>query len=226
MCGRFVQGMSAEEFADEFKTYQLGALPKPSWNIKPTQDIAILLEDHKQPGLSRAEAARWALTPVWSKTLATRTPLFNARIESVLEKPSFKASAKNRRCLIPATGYYEWTGEKGARKPHYIHLEDEPILFAGLHSWWHEPGAGDDEGWHLTATMLTMESYGPIHEIHHRIPVFMSEEMLDDWLNPSIEGVPELYDAVTATAVEVGNKLREHEVSPLKGDSPELIKAV
>lgn len=220
-------GLTQEEFEKEFTEYRVEhELPDPNWNIKPTQDITVLREDHKQPGVKLAQPARWSLTPVWSKTLATRTPLFNARIETVLEKPSFKASAKNRRCLIPAEGYYEWTGEKNARVPHFIHHPGELILFAGLYSWWHEPDAGDDEGWHLTTTMLTMDSYGPMEHIHHRIPVFMSEEMLADWIDPTIEGVPELYGAVEATAREVGNRLEEYEVKPLRGNGPELITAV
>ncbi|MDA3146498.1 SOS response-associated peptidase [Leucobacter sp. UCMA 4100] len=219
--------MSYEEAEEHFKLYSFAPeLPMPSWNIKPTQDVTVFLEDHKEPGHFRAEAARWALTPVWSKTLATKTPLFNARVETVLEKPSFKASAKSRRCLIPATGYYEWTGEKTARKPHFIHLAEEPILFAGLHSWWHEPDAGNDEGWHLTTTILTMDSYGPMQPIHHRIPVFMTPEMQADWLSPAVEGVPELFEMVAETARSVGELLVEHEVAPLKGDGPELLTAV
>lgn len=219
--------MTLEEFKKQFAEYQVASdLPTPSWNIKPTQDIAVLVEDHKQAGLKRAEAARWALTPIWSKTLATKVPLFNARIETVLNKPSFKASAKNRRCLIPATGYYEWTGPKNARVPHYIHLPDQVILFAGLHSWWHDPAAPEGEGWHLTTTMLTMDSYGPMEEIHHRIPVFMHDDLLHDWISPEVEGVPELFDAVAATSKSVGSQLEEHTVAPLRGDGPELITAV
>lgn len=226
MCGRYVMGLSLEEFKEQFAGYQVADdLPVPSWNIKPTNDIVILREDHKRPGVKLAEAARWSLVPVWSKELKLKYPTFNARAESVLEKPSFKASAKSRRCLIPAQGYYEWTGDKGAKTPHYIHLADELILFAGLYSWWHEPGTADDEGWHLTTTMLTMESYGLMQEIHHRIPVFMSDDMQEDWLSPEVVGEAALFEAVTETSRLVGEHLVEHTVVPLRGDGPELITA-
>lgn len=229
MCGRYVQARTTVDLRVRFNADVVGDLPEPSWNIKPTQNVPILLESHKEPGSRLLTSARWALTPPWSTTLQTRMPLFNARIETVLDKPSFKASAKNRRCVIPATGYYEWTGDKGSRVPHYIHLPDEPgqeILFAGLHSWWREPGAGDGTGWHLTTTMLTMDSYGPMQTIHPRIPVFMSDDMLADWLDPTSESVPELYDAVAATSREVGDRLAEHTVAPLTGDGPALLTAV
>ena len=223
MCGRYVQAKGPGELANLLGPHLVSEdLPAPSWNVKPTQQIPILIEDHKQPGTLRLEPARWALTPIWSKTPATKMPLFNARIETVLEKPSFKASVKNRRCLIPADGFYEWTGEKSNRVPHYIH-RDHPIYFAGLSSWWHEPGSRDDEGWHLTATILTMDAYGMMENLHHRIPVFLADEMRGDWLSPEIEGSPELLDAIAETSMAVGSELKEHVVAPLKGDSHQLM---
>lgn len=225
MCGRYVQGMDPDEL-DAVLGVDVRAddLPEPSWNIKPTQQIPVLVEGRKQPGLRRLASARWSLTPSWSKTLETRMPLFNARIETVLEKPSFKAAARNRRCIIPASGYYEWTGEKAARVPHYIHAET-PILFAGLASWWRDPTAPGDDGWHLTATILTMDAYGPMQHIHDRIPVFMTSDLEPDWLSPGTVGDEALMAAVAAASKRVGDRLSGHEVAPLRGDSPDLITA-
>lgn len=227
MCGRYVQSLTPAELEELVEAdVRAENIPEPSWNIAPTQQVPVVLESRRTPGERRLESARWALTPTWSKTLETRAPLFNARIETVLEKPSFTAAAKHRRCALPATGYYEWSGPKERRVPHFIH-RDAPILFAGLASWWRDGSLAEDapEGaaWHLTTTILTMDSYGPMRAVYDRIPVFLAPDLLADWLSPEIEGDDDLMAAVTGTASTIGNKLREHVVAPLRGDGPHLI---
>ena len=223
MCGRYVQGKSPGDLERFLKPDLCSPdLPGPSWNIKPTEQISVLVTDQRQGG-RRLHPAQWALTPPWSPTLRTKSPLFNARIESVLETPSFRDSVKDRRCIIPACGCYEWTGEPGKRTPHYISSE-QPLLFAGLTSWWHDPSAPRDSGWHLTATILTTDSYGPIERIHHRLPVFMTDDLVDDWLSPSLHADEGLLDVVSERSLSVGVTLREHEVAPLRGDGPHLIE--
>lgn len=230
MCGRYVQSLTPADLEDLVEAdVRAENIPEPSWNIAPTQQVPVVLEGRRNPGERRLESARWALTPTWSKTLETRTPLFNARIETVLEKPSFKAAAKHRRCALPATGYYEWSGPQERRVPHFIH-SDAPILFAGLASWWRDGSvpedAPDGAGWRLTTTILTMDSYGPMRDIHDRIPVFLAPELLADWLSPAIEGNDELMAVVAGTAPSVGDGLREHAVAPLRGDGPQLIAEI
>lgn len=223
MCGRYVQSRSVEDLERFLKPDLLSPdLPHPSWNIKPTDQISVLLTDRKNKGIRRLHPARWALTPHWSPTLKTRSPLFNARIESVLETPSFRESVKNRRCVIPACGYYEWTGDRDNRIPHYLR-GSRPLLFAGLTSWWHDPVARPDEGWVLTATILTTDSYGPMERIHNRIPVFMTDALIDEWLSPDLEADEAFLDAVSEQSLSVGVTLSEHEVKPLRGDGPHLI---
>ncbi|MFD5600809.1 SOS response-associated peptidase [Leucobacter sp. NPDC058333] len=193
-----------------------------SWNLKPTQDIPVAFTDHKS-GDHRFELAYWSLVPIWSKELKTKFPTFNARSETAAEKASFKASVKNRRCIIPVSGFYEWTGPKSKRTPHAIFGPAPIIPMAGLYSWWHEPDAGDDEGWHLTATILTRASAGVMEPLHDRMPVFMSDELLQDWLDPETVGDKLLMEAVSEGAVSLSEQLREYEVLPLRGDGPELI---
>ncbi|UOQ57257.1 SOS response-associated peptidase [Leucobacter allii] len=196
---------------------------EPSWNVKPTQPLPIAFTDHKS-GDPRFEYAFWSLVPVWSKELKTRFPTFNARSETASEKASFKASVKSRRCIIPVTGFYEWTGPKSSRTPHAIFGPDPILPMAGLYSWWHEPDAGDDEGWHLTATILTRASAGILQTLHDRMPVFMSDELLADWLDPETEGDKLLLDAVSEASVPISEHLREYAVKPLRGDGSELIE--
>ncbi|MFV0433050.1 MAG: SOS response-associated peptidase [Leucobacter sp.] len=202
---------------------ELPAEYEPTWNLKPTQNLPIVFSDPKS-GDPRFEYAYWSLVPPWSKEMKSRFPMFNARSETVTEKVSFKAPVKNRRCVIPATGFYEWTGPKAARVPHAI-FGPEPVLpLAGLYSWWHEPGAGDDDGWHLTATILTRDSAGVMAGLHNRMPVFMADELLADWLDPKTLGDKLLVDAVSEASLPTSDGLREYVVRPLRGDEPDLIK--
>lgn len=196
---------------------------EPNWNLKPTQQIPIAFSDHKD-GAPRFEYAYWSLVPVWSKALRTKFPTFNARSETAAEKASFKASVKARRCIVPVTGFYEWTGPKSDRTPHAI-FGPQPLLpLAGLYSWWHEPGAAEVEGWHLTATILTQASAGVMEPLHDRMPVFLTDELLPDWLNPAVEGDQLLVVAISEASLPIAGQLTEYAVRPLRGNGPELIQ--
>lgn len=228
MCGRVIidydenlDVASGSELAEWMQERPEGYAP--TWNLKPTQDLPIAYTDHKS-GVKKLEYAYWSLVPIWSKELKTKFPTFNARSETAAEKASFKNSVKNRRCVIPVTGFYEWMGPKEKRIPHAI-FGPEPILpMAGLYSWWHEPEAADDEGWHLTATILTRASAGVMEPIHDRMPIFMTDELLGDWLDPETVGDKLLLDAVSEASLPVSQLLREYEVKPLRGDGAELIQ--
>lgn len=223
MCGRYVMGLTLDAFKQQFAEYQVSLnLPEPNWNIKPTDPIPILLEDHKQPGHLRAEPARWSLTPPWSPTLNTPYPTFNARTEHITEKPTWSTPLKTRRCIIPTTGFYEWSGPKGNRTPHYIYGPQPTLNIAGLYGWWK-----DDTGhWHLTATMLTQQSTGMMASIHHRMPVFIDDSHTQTWLTPSIPGTQTLVDTITKTSEALAAELHEYAVRPLRGNGPKLIEPI
>lgn len=194
----------------------------PSWNVKPTQDIPVALTDHKT-GEKLLRYAYWSLVPVWAKEMKLRFPTFNARSETVTEKASFKSQVKSRRCVIPVSGFYEWTGPRSSRTPHAI-FGPRPILpMAGLYSWWHEPEASDGEGWRLTATILTRTSAGAMTDLHDRMPIFLADDLVSDWLDPDTEGDQLLVDAVSEASIPISEQLREYAVRPLRGDGPELL---
>lgn len=229
MCGRVI--VDYDELipaaADTVLAEWITAAPAgatSSWNLKPTQDLPVAYTDHKT-GEKRFETAYWSLVPVWSKELKTKFPTFNARSETVTEKASFKTSVKHRRCAIPVSGFYEWTGDKSARVPHAIFGPQKLLTLAGLMSWWHEPGAGDDTGWHLTTTVLTRASAGVMAGLHDRMPVFLADEFVNDWIDPEFPGDQAFVDAVSAAAVPLADDLFEYPVAPLRGDGPELIEA-
>ncbi|WP_336652354.1 MULTISPECIES: SOS response-associated peptidase [unclassified Leucobacter] len=196
---------------------------EPSWNVKPTQQIPVALTSTKD-GAKRFEMAHWSLVPPWAKEMKSRYPTFNARSEQLSEKATFKGPLKRQRCVIPVTGFYEWTGPKTARTPHAIFGLAQILPMAGLYSWWREPDAAESEGWHLTATILTRASAGVMESLHDRMPVFMAEELVRDWLDPETEGDQLLVDAVSEASIPISEQLREWAVRPLRGDGPELIE--
>jgi len=224
MCGRVIVDWEENlahagdtELADWMRAAPEGAAS--SWNVKPTQRIPIALTSAKT-GEHRLELAHWSLVPPWSKQLRLSYPTFNARAERITEKRTFRGPLRQQRCVIPVTGFYEWSGPKGARTPHAI-FGPEPILpLAGLYSWWRSP-----EGeWVVTATILTCASAGAMAPIHDRMPVFVADELMSDWIDPEIDGDQSLVDAVAELAVPVSERLREYRVAPLTGDGPELIR--
>jgi putative SOS response-associated peptidase YedK len=191
---------------------------EPSWNLPPTRDIPVALTSAKD-GEKRFELAHWGIIPPWNKDGKPRFT-FNARVEGLLEKNTFAPSVKAQRCVVPVSGFYEWTGPKGKRTPHAI-FGPRPLLpMAGLYRWWKSP----DGEWVLTATILTRASAGVMESLHDRMPVFMADELLRDWLAPETDGDQLLVDAVSEASVPASEQLLEWAVRPLRGDGPELIE--
>lgn len=227
MCGRFAQVLSADDLQQVYEIDHAGSIPPPSWNIAPTQTVGIVLESAKTGEvIRRLEPARWSLVPKFATELSGKYPTFNARSETAAEKPTFADSVATMRALVPAGGYYEWKTEGEQKTPYFIH-RDEPLLsFAALYSWWRDPSKSetDDSRWVLSTTILTAPATGPLAEIHDRVPVFVSPDWWDTWLDPTEEGTDELVQATVAASLEVQAELRWHAVAPLKGDGPELIR--
>lgn len=195
------------------------------WNIKPTQDIAVILDSAKADEL-RVETARWSLVPPWSDSLKTKFPTFNARTEGITSKATWKGPLKSHRCIVPASGYYEWTGEKGAKTPWWIHPENGILGFAGLYSWWQDKTLPDDAParWTLTATVLTMPTVHELATIHDRNPVGLPQAFWEQWMDPNITGDQNLVDeAVNASQGEM-MALDYHRVMPFKStdDGPQM----
>ena len=223
MCGRFVVAGERRDLLGLFEIELEGDnLPAASYNIRPTDRINVVVESVKgdETPVRRLEGARWALTPSFSPTLATKFPTFNARSETVAEKPMFAASVRSKRALIPASGYYEWKTAGKEKPPFYIHPPEGMIGLAGLYSWWKDASLADDDParWHLTTTILTREAGGWLREIHDRTPVPLPPDWWDDWLDPTIEGDQSFVDAAAEASVSVVDALSVHEVAPIRGD--------
>ena len=176
MCGRFTVTSAPEAIRALFRYPEQPNFP-PRYNVAPTQPIAIvrLAEGKRQFAL-----VRWGLLPSWVKDPKAFSLLINARGESVLDKPAFRAAMKRRRCLIPADGFYEWQATGGRKQPYFVRAKSgAPLAFAGLWETWTGPNGEELE----TAAIVTTTANRTLAAIHDRMPVIVPPEAFDLWLN-------------------------------------------
>lgn len=216
MCGRFVVAKELNGITEQFELDEVPENFDPiSYNIAPTMQVGVIVEREIE-GLPSRELhkARWALIPSWAKEIP-ETPLFNARIETVLEKPSFRDATKRKRCAVVASGYFEWLKQGDSKRPHYIYPPEGMLAFAGIYSFWRDPAkeADDPSRWVLSCSILTKDSAANLAGIHDRNPVMLSDENLSAWLAPDYETTPELLEALSKESDVVAAGLEFHEVS-------------
>ena len=151
---------------------------EPHYNIAPGTVIPVIAYDGTRS--RKVVPMRWGLHPHWKKTPPEGRPMFNARVETAAEKPSFRTPMRRRRALIPASGWYEWEGVEKPKTPYHIFENDEPLFaFAGLWDQWRV-----DEGITLlSCTILTTPAVGDVKHLHHRMPVRLPKERWNDWLD-------------------------------------------
>jgi putative SOS response-associated peptidase YedK len=176
MCGRFTMDATLEDLFIALKIKARFNL-MARYNIAPGQ--AILAARLSDKGEREFTHFKWGLIPSWMKTPPTTTTLINARIETVAEKPSFRTAYKRRRCLIPASGFYEWQKTAGPKQPYYIYMKGEAVMtFAGIWEHWTDAGGSEIE----TAAIITAPASKSIEGIHHRMPVVVGAGDRDGWL--------------------------------------------
>jgi putative SOS response-associated peptidase YedK len=148
------------------------------YNIAPTQPVPVVCVDRE--GVRRFRLMRWGLLPSFVKDPKKFPTLINARSEEVLEKPSFRNAMRWRRCLIPADGFYEWTGPKGKSRPFLLHpKEPKLIAFAGLYERWRDGQGGEID----TVAILTCPANATVSRLHDRMPVVLPPEAFASWLD-------------------------------------------
>jgi putative SOS response-associated peptidase YedK len=228
MCGRFVIAKEWDEISELFEI-EVSAFPTfaVSYNLAPTQTVPIIVEREIDQMPSRElHPARWGLLPSFAKDISG-PPLFNARIETALEKPSFREATLAKRCVVPASGYFEW--RKSDKVPLYIHPPEGMLGFAGIYWWWRDPQKqqSDPSRWLLTCSILTKDAPENLAEIHDRSPVMLSPDSLAAWLAPDFETSTELLGALQKESDMVAQELESYEVSRSVGsvsnNAPELI---
>jgi len=208
MCGRFVQAHDASEYAEHFgAAISVSESLAPSWNVAPTNQVYAIAEHDNQRLLG---SFRWGLIPWFAKDLKIGARHINARAETVHSKASFRDSFINRRCVIPVDGFYEWERlEAGGKLPHYLFRQDEaPLALAGLWASWR-----DQDGQRITScTVITTTPNDLVAPIHDRMPVVLTEDAWERWLDPEFGDVDELRSMLTSLDPAV---MAEYPVSTL-----------
>ncbi len=186
MCGRFALTAPASAITEVF---QVDVLPDilPRYNVAPTQSVPIIVSDL---GVRTMRRVGWGLLPPWAKDKRIQASLINARSESVHEKPSFRSAFKRRRCLIPATAFYEWKADGKLKLPHMIGLADgRPFAIAGLWERRIDPETSEEQ---QTCCIITTGPNSLMVPIHDRMPVILPPERWDTWLDPLNDNVATL----------------------------------
>ena len=180
MCGRFTQHYTWAEVHRFLSVIGAPLNLQPRYNIAPTTLVDVVRLDPQ--GRRELVRMRWGLVPGWwSKGLKDVPATFNARAETVGMKPMFRDAFRQRRCIIPASGFYEWTGPKGARVPHLFTARDgSPVLgFAGLWDRWRDRATGADV---MSATIIVSDASAWMAPYHDRMPVLLAPDQFEAWL--------------------------------------------
>lgn len=204
MCGRFAY------FGNGIFGYETLQLPDPppfvSYNISPSQYI-LAIRNSPETGKAEWCMLRWGLVPFWSKTAKTKFILINARAEGIEKKPSFRGPIKYRRCIIPASGFFEWQKRAGGKQPFFIRPADGGYFaFAGIWDHWQGEGGQEIESCSIITTAANELMLG----IHDRMPVILEEGSVTAWLDAKAgKGIPlnmlELWPAEKMVAYQVNS---------------------
>ncbi len=220
MCGRFAYFVPYEQLTAHYGL--TSAAPEfERYNIAPSQPILAVRQ--AQTGEREATMLKWGLIPHWAKDPTIGNRMINARGETVAEKPSFRTAFKRRRCIIPASGFYEWGPSSAGKWPYYITPTDGPLLsFAGLWESWRTP-----EGEALeSCTIITTTANATLARIHQRMPVCLPEASYADWLDPEAtsETCLKLLTPLPDAAFDVRPVAKT--VNNPRNDSAELVEPV
>lgn len=216
MCGRFAITLPNDAMAQLFAAQPANNLPRvPNFNVCPTTQVHVV-----QSGATGRQlvSMRWGFLPHWYQTASAGPLLINARAESIAQKPAFAKACRERRCLIPVTGFYEWTkDDQGRRLPWYIQRRDgAPLAFAGIWQSW-----GKEDPFN-TCAIVTTGANQALSAIHHRMPVILDQSDWALWLGEAGQGA--------ATLMQPGDEdlLQWHRVDPAvnsnRAEGPELIE--
>ena len=222
MCGRFT--LSVEDRGEVAAALGIPVEQVPdSWiaryNIAPMQRHFVVRQDRDDRD---PVVARWGLVNHWAKDNKRASRQINARAETVAERPAYRQAFSARRCVVPADGFYEWSGPKGSRQPHWVHArEGGLLLFAGLYeSWEREPDERE-----TTFTIITTEANALMEPIHDRMPVILADDAADEWL---FEGTgAERLQALLRPALDEVLAVRDASplVNSVKNEGAELLAA-
>lgn len=221
MCGRFSQGDSSEEIAARFHAAAVGRHPGGQYNVAPTDEVSAVVDFHEE---RIVDTFRWGLVPVWADSPKQGARMINARAETVEQSSAFRSALRERRCVIPVDGFFEFKRTDGAPRPQpwFIHRsDDEPMAFAGLWAVWRDP---ETAARLYSCTILTTWPNELMSRLHHRMPVILDADARDAWLDPatSVEDLRPMLEPLPDGLLDA------YPVSPrvndVRNEGPELIE--
>ena len=215
MCGRYTL-TDVEELIARFQAEPGSLELAPRYNVAPEQVQPVVVRDET----NRLELMRWGLTPFWSKDQRSR--MINAKVEGILTKASFRRPIRYHRCLVPATGFYEWKKEPSGKVPYYIRRKDGNLFaFAGIYDKWKDPPDNEFK----TFAILTTAPNELLAQVHNRMPVILQPQQEIEWLTTEPSKVDELLKSLQPMPAD---QLELYPVSRMvnwvKNDSPRLIQ--
>jgi putative SOS response-associated peptidase YedK len=224
MCGRFVLKTPFSELVRLYNLTNTGLNLEPKYNVAPTDPVAVV---RSEPGTSRSlSTMRWGLLPWWAKDLKLGVTMINAKAETIATKPAFKDAFKERRCIIPADGFYEWKKlDAKQKRPYAIVPKDGGIFsFAGLWERWKDRSNGEMV---LSCSIVTTEPNELCAAIHNRMPAILPPEAWGPWLgeigasSEELLGLLKSYPSERMRAYEVDVK-----VGSVKNQGAELVEPI
>jgi len=219
MCGRYVL-KAPEDISERFQLRQFNLHLSPVFNAAPSTELPVIVE--RDGGDREARLMRWGLVPRWAKPGDKTVAPINARGETLLEKPMFRSLVSRKRCLVPASGFYEWKQQQGRKQPYFVSLPDEPTFaLAGLY----DEFAGKDGETVASYTIVTTQPNDLMATLHNRMPVILPRTDEEEWLSREVTDplqverllVPYPADAMTAWPVSPA-------VNNVRNDDPRLIE--
>jgi putative SOS response-associated peptidase YedK len=227
MCGRFLNKLPVEEIARIFRTTN----PLPNYparyNIAPTTPV-LTVRFNPETKERSLDPLRWGLVPYFVKDLSFGNRCINARAETAATSPAFRAAFKTRRCIIPASGFYEWKRAPEGKVPYAIVPADEPLFaFAGLWENWRDKAHGESAEWVRTCAIITGEPNELVRPIHDRMPVILPESVWSKWLGEEpikkieLQAMLKPFPADRMRAYPISTR-----INSVKNEGPELIEAV
>lgn len=251
MCGRYASTKNPATLAAEFDAVDAteDAISGPDYNVAPTRNVVAVVQRHPrdengEPDPTTTERSlrvmRWGLVPAWAKDPGIAAKMINARSESAATKPAFRTSMANRRCIMPADGWYEWQRDgavgvgapaggrkKTVKQPFFTCRKDGASLaMAGLWTVWRDKGKPDSEPL-ITCAVLTMPAVDQLAEIHDRMPVLLPPDVWNAWLDPDSTDASALI-APPSEEFLAALELRpvSNAVNSVKNNDPSLLEPV
>jgi putative SOS response-associated peptidase YedK len=216
MCGRMALTLPHEAMVQMFDAVPANDLPEvPNYNVCPTVQIPVVTA---QDGMRQLRSMRWGFIPSWYKKPNGGPLLINARAETIAKKPAFRAACRERRCLLPITGFYEWERDGDAKPlPWFVKRQDcAPLVMAGIWQTWERDGEA-----FTSCAIVTTAANKAMRRIHHRIPVILTSEQWALWLGEEGKGAATLMKSAPEDALSFHRVSTE--VNSNRASGPELI---